>query len=84
VLRQEEVPVDLVHVVVGPGEVRVQGVDRLLAVIREQRRDLGRISVVSSGLSILVQVALKPRQVPPPPGDLNARRERYRFLPVRL
>jgi hypothetical protein len=84
VLRQEEVPVDLVHVVVGPGEVRVHGVDRLLAVVREQRRDLGRISVVSSGLPILVQVALKPRQVPPPPRDLNARRERYHFLPVRL
>ncbi len=68
-LRQEEVPVDLVHVVVGPGEVRVQGVDRLLAVVREQRRDLGRISVASSGLSILVQVALKPRRVPPPQGS---------------
>jgi hypothetical protein len=40
--RQEEVPVDLVHVVVGPGEVRIQGVDRLLAIIRKQRRDLGR------------------------------------------
>jgi hypothetical protein len=40
-LRQEEVPVNFVHVVVGLGEVRVQGVDRLLAVVREQRRDLG-------------------------------------------
>jgi hypothetical protein len=41
-LRQEEVPVDLVHVIVGPGEVHVQGVDRLLAIVREQRWDLGR------------------------------------------
>ncbi len=41
-LRQEEVSVDLVHVVVGLGEVRVQGVDRLLAIVREQRRDLGK------------------------------------------
>jgi hypothetical protein len=42
-LCQEEVPVNLVHVVVGLGEVRVQGVDRLLAVVREQRRDLGKV-----------------------------------------
>ncbi len=42
-LRQEEVPVNLVHVVVGLGEVRIQGVDRLLAVIRKQRRNLGKI-----------------------------------------
>jgi hypothetical protein len=40
--RQEEVPVDLIHVVVGPGEVRVQGVDRFLAIIRKQRQDLGK------------------------------------------
>jgi hypothetical protein len=42
-LCQEEVPVNLVHVVVGLGEVRVQGVDRLLAIVREQRRDLGKM-----------------------------------------
>ncbi len=42
-LRQEEVPVDLVHIVVGLGEVRVQGVDRLLAIVRKQRRNLGKI-----------------------------------------
>jgi hypothetical protein len=52
-LRQEEVPVDLVHVIVGPGEVRVQGVDRLLAIVRKQRQDLGRkFTIVSSGLTL--------------------------------
>ncbi len=35
-LHQEEVPVDLVHIIVGPGEVCFQGVDRLLAIVRKQ------------------------------------------------
>jgi hypothetical protein len=47
---QEEVPVDLVHVVVGLGEIRIHGVDRLLAIVRKQRRDLGKIFVVISGI----------------------------------
>jgi hypothetical protein len=81
-LRQEEVPVDLVHIVVGLGEVRVQGVDRLLAIVRKQRRNLGKNSVVNSGFPLLVQVALSLGGYPPP-RDLNVRRERYRFLLVR-
>ncbi len=79
--RQEEVPVDLVHIVVGLGEVRVQGVDRLLAIVRKQRRNLGKNPVVNSGFPLLVQVALSLGGSPP--RDLNTRRERYRFLPVR-